>query len=64
LDQVTQQNAALVEQSTCSGSAENRSTVRAARSYSVTFFIFWGVIAISGAITALFDEPVRDRGAP
>ena len=25
--------------------------------YSVTFFIFWGVIATSGAITALLEEP-------
>lgn len=25
--------------------------------YSVTFFIFWGVIATSGAITALLEDP-------
>ena len=25
--------------------------------YSVTFFIFWGVIATSAAITALLEEP-------
>jgi len=25
--------------------------------YSVTFFIFWGAIATSGAITALLEEP-------
>ncbi|HEX6363198.1 MAG TPA: hypothetical protein VFZ93_09600 [Albitalea sp.] len=25
--------------------------------YSVTFFIFWGVIATSGAITALLETP-------
>ncbi|HEX6704829.1 MAG TPA: hypothetical protein VF169_08735 [Albitalea sp.] len=25
--------------------------------YSVTFFIFWGVIATSGAITALLEAP-------
>ena len=25
--------------------------------YSVTFLIFWGVIATSGAITALLEEP-------
>lgn len=25
--------------------------------YSVTFFIFWGVIATSGAMTALLEEP-------
>jgi hypothetical protein len=25
--------------------------------YSVTFFIFWGVIATAGAITALLEEP-------
>ena len=25
--------------------------------YSVTFFIFWGVIGTSGAITALLEEP-------
>ena len=25
--------------------------------YSVTFFIFWGVIATSGALTALLEEP-------
>ncbi len=30
----------------------SRSTV-----YSVSFFIFWGVIAISAAITALLEEP-------
>ena len=28
--------------------------------YSVTFFIFWGVIATSGAITALLETP-EDR---
>ena len=31
--------------------------------YSVTFFIFWGVIATSGAITALLEEPGPGRGA-
>ena len=25
--------------------------------YSVTFFMFWGVISTSGAITALLEEP-------
>ena len=25
--------------------------------YSVTFFIFWGAIATSGAITALLEAP-------
>lgn len=33
----------------------SRSTV-----YSVTFLIFWGVIATSGAITALLEAPPRD----
>ena len=27
--------------------------------YSVTFLIFWGVIAMSGAITQLLEEPGR-----
>jgi len=27
--------------------------------YSVTFFIFWGVIATAGAITALLETPVE-----
>jgi hypothetical protein len=31
----------------------SRSTV-----YSVTFFIFWGVIGLSGAITNLLESPV------
>ncbi|WP_280156019.1 hypothetical protein [Piscinibacter sp. XHJ-5] len=26
--------------------------------YSVTFFIFWGAVATSGAITALLEAPV------
>ena len=30
--------------------------------YSVTFFIFWGVMATSGAITALLEEPGPSRG--
>jgi hypothetical protein len=28
--------------------------------YTVTFFIFWGVIATSGAITALLEAPPGD----
>jgi hypothetical protein len=28
--------------------------------YSVTFFIFWGVVATSGAITALLEAPGTD----
>ena len=30
----------------------SRSTI-----YSVTFFLFWGAIATSGALTALLEEP-------